>query len=176
MEIEFDSDGAISAELAVEIARAAFDKLHKGAPFLPPLAKLLLIANDPLVDVSYQLEASRDALPYYHRKLPEIVGPVAMTDLGPCETARQIVEAQTKVMQMMAKGQITPATGKTYIESLALMARTRDLTEGPAAGVLRIEGGMPDLQTEDLAPDNVTPFPSDRDEQASAQTPSKATG
>jgi hypothetical protein len=171
MEIEFDPDGAISAELAVEIARATFDRLHKGAPFLPPLAKLLLIANDPLVDVSYQLEASRDALPYYHRKLPEIVGPVVI-DLGPCESAREIVEAQTKVMRMMADGQITPSTGKTYIEALALCARTREVAEGGVAAVLKIEGGLPVLQPDD----NVTPFPSDRDEQAPAQSSSRAVG
>jgi hypothetical protein len=52
MEVEFDLDGSISAELAVRIARAAFDRNHKDEPFLPPLAKLLLIANDPAHDVS----------------------------------------------------------------------------------------------------------------------------
>jgi hypothetical protein len=151
MEIEFDTDGGISAEAAVKVARAAFDRQHKGVPFLPPLAKLLLIANDPLVDVSYQLDAARDALPYYHRKLPENIA-VVLADFGPCENAQQIVEAQTKMMRMMANGQVALATGKTFIESLALMARTRELVDGPTGGVIRVEGSLPDLIVEDAAP------------------------
>ena len=100
----------------------------------------MLVANDPSVDVSYQVDAARDALPYFHRKLPEIEGPVVLPDLGPCETANQIIEAQTKVMQLMTKGQIPSAVGKVFIESLALMVRTRDLAIGPANGTLQVIG------------------------------------
>jgi hypothetical protein len=120
--------------------------------------KLLLIANDPLADVSYQADAARDALPYYHRKLPDTVDPVILPDLGPCETASQIVQAQAKVMQMMSRGQLPPATGKTYIESLALMARTMEVAAGgPGVRTLHVVGGLPNLQTE--ADDGAVPDP-----------------
>jgi hypothetical protein len=149
MDIEFDLDDSISAEAAARVARAAFDKHHKGAPFLPPLARLLLVSNDPLVDISYQVDAAREALPYFHRKLPEITGPVILPDLGPCETVSQITEAQAKVIQMMSRGQLSPQTGKTYIESLALMARTLEVAHGGGTRTLHIIGGMPDLDAGD---------------------------
>jgi hypothetical protein len=66
--------------------------------------------------------------------------------------------------------------GKALIECLALMARTLEVAQGPGATTLRIVGGLPDLQSDDLALDNVTPFRSDRDEQAQPQASSKATG
>jgi hypothetical protein len=72
-------------------------------------------------------------------------------------------------MTLMAVGSLLPHVGKTFIESLALMARTRELTEGPVPTALRIEGGLPDLLADDVLPDNVTPFPSDRNEQAPTQ-------
>jgi hypothetical protein len=66
--------------------------------------------------------------------------------------------------------------GKALIECLALMARTLEVVQGPSATTLRIVGGLPELQVEDVALDNVTPFPSDRDEQAQTQAPTKAAG
>jgi hypothetical protein len=43
------------------------------------------------------------------------------------------------------------------------------LTDGPVATVLKIEGGLPGLQV-----DNVAPFRSERDEQANASAGAKA--
>jgi hypothetical protein len=155
MEVEFDPDGSISAEAAVKIARAAFNRNRpKEVPFLPPLSRLLLIANDPLADISVQLEASRDALPYFHREL-EPVGPVTLPDLGDCSTIDQILAAQAKVIAAMARGQILTSVGKQFVESLALMARTYEVAHASGVGVLNIVGGLPDLPTTDETPSNV---------------------
>ena len=86
---------------------------------------------------------------------------VVLPDMETCETAQQIVAAQSKIMGSMTSGRLSPQVGKTLIESLALMARTRELAEGPVATLLKIEGGLPDIPSDDVAPDNVTPFRSD---------------
>jgi hypothetical protein len=155
MDVEFDLDGSISAEAAVKIARAAFDRNHKDAPFLPPLAKLLMIANNPVADITLQRDAARDALPYYHRQLPELAATTVINDLGPCQTPQEIIDAQAKVMQEMATGRLATAIGKQFIESLALMARTHEAAFGNnGPRTLQVIGGLPTLEVED----NVVPF------------------
>jgi hypothetical protein len=71
---------------------------------------------------------------------------------GPFDCAADLVAAQSRVMTLMALGSMLPHVGKTFIESLALMARTRELIDGGATGVIRIEGNIPDLVVEDAAP------------------------
>jgi hypothetical protein len=153
----------------------------KDPNLLSPYERLLLIINNKKNDDMEILEAIRLALPYCRETIAErnesMRFEAAMQPRieGPFETSADIVKAQSRVMTLMALGSLLPHVGKTFIESLALMARTRELTEGPVAGVLRVEGGLPDLQVDDV-PDNVTPFPSDHVEQSAAASPSKATG
>jgi hypothetical protein len=152
----------------------------KDPNLLSPYERLLLIINNRKNDDMEILEAIRLALPYCKETIAErnerTAREAAMQPRieGPFDTAHDIVAAQSRVMTLMALGALLPHVGKTFIESLALMARTRELTEGPVATVIKIEGGMPELQVEDVAPDNVTPFPSDRDEQAQTQAAPKA--
>jgi hypothetical protein len=154
----------------------------KDPNLLSPYERLLLIINNRKNDDMEVLEAIRLALPYCKETIAErnerVARELAMQPRidGPFDSASDIVAAQSRVMTLMALGALLPHVGKTFIESLALMARTRDLTEGPVATVLKIEGGLPDLQVDDVASDNVTPFPTDCDEQAQTQAPSKATG
>jgi hypothetical protein len=152
----------------------------KDPNLLSPYERLLLIINNKKNDDMEILEAIRLALPYCKETIAErnerMRGEGAMQPRidGPFDTAADLVAAQSRVMTLMALGALLPHVGKTFIESLALMVRSRELTESPLATVLKIEGGLPDLQVDDVAPDNVTPFRSDRDEQAPAQSSSKA--
>jgi hypothetical protein len=153
----------------------------KSPNLLSPYERLLLIINNKKNDDMEVLEAIRLALPYCKETIAErnerLAREAAMQPRieGPFDTSADIVKAQSRVMTLMALGLLLPHVGKTFIESLALMARTRDLTEGPAPSVLKIEGGLPELQADDVAPpDNVMPFRKD-DERSADVSPSKAT-
>jgi hypothetical protein len=150
----------------------------KDPNLLSPYERLLLIINNKKNDDMEILEAIRLALPYCKETMTErnerVAREAAMQPRidGPFDTSADIVKAQSRIMTLMALGTLLPHVGKTFIESLALMARTLEIAQGPGATTLRIIGGMPELQTED----NVTPLHKDRDEQASEQSSSRATG
>jgi hypothetical protein len=163
-------DGPISLQLSMLLAR---EINGAGVSFVPPLSYLLARMNNPKVSAVERDFCARTALPYCHA-MPQQNPMIVLPDMETCESAQQIVAAQSKIMGLMTSGRLSPQVGKTFIESLALMARTRELTEGPVPTTLTIVGGLPELQVEDVVPDNVTPFPSDRDEQAPAQSSSKA--
>jgi hypothetical protein len=139
---------------------------------VPPLTQLLIIANDPNTPIAYKVQAAEKAASIIY---PRPTDACLDFDLGSIETAADLASAQSKVMRAMASGHAPLSIGKALIECLALMARTLEIAQGPGATTLRIIGGAV-LQTEDVAPDNVTPLHKDRDEQASAQSSSKAMG
>jgi hypothetical protein len=159
------------------------DRLKLKDPnLLSPYERLLLIINNRKNDDMEVLEAIRLALPYCRETIAERNERQAREATmqpridGPFDTSADIVKAQSRVMTLMALGLLLPHVGKTFIESLALMVRTRDLTEGPVASVLKIEGGLPELQAQDDVPDNVTPLHKDPPAQASEQARSRETG
>jgi hypothetical protein len=165
-------DGPISLQLSMLLAK---EINGPNVSFVPPLSYLLARMNNPKVSWVERDFCARTALPYCHA-LPQQNPMVVLPDMETCETAQQIVAAQSKIMGLMTSGRLSPQVGKTYIESLALMARTLEVAQGPGSTTVRIVGGLPDLQVDDVAPDNVTPFPSERDEQAPTQAPNKARG
>jgi hypothetical protein len=137
-----------------------------GVSFVPPLAHLLARMNDPKVSAVERDFCARTALPYCHA-MPQQNPMVVLPDMETCETAQQIIAAQSKIMGLMTSGRLSPQVGKTYIESLALMARTLELSTGGASATLRIVGGLPDLPQDEIdgAGENVV----------SMQAPCKAT-
>jgi hypothetical protein len=158
------------------------DRLKLKDPnLLSPYERLLLIINNRKNDDMEVLEAIRLALPYCKETIAERNARMQAEAAsqpridGPFDTSADIVAAQSRVMTLMALGALLPHVGKTFIESLALMVRTRDLTEGPVTGVLKIEGGLPELQAQDDVPDNVTPFRKD-DERSADERSSKQAG
>jgi hypothetical protein len=124
---------------------------------LTPYQKLLLIINNKKNDDMDVLEAIRVALPYCKETIAERNAREAAEAAsqprfdGPFESAQDLVAAQAKVMALMAAGQLLAQTGKTFIESLALMAKTMEMAQGPAGHVLQVVGGLPELVVEDPA-------------------------
>jgi hypothetical protein len=165
---DYLSDAGWPAE--ANIAAREIKRLFK-KDAVPPLTQLLIIANDPNTPIAYKVQAAEKAASIIY---PRPTDACLDFDLGSIETAADLASAQAKVMRAMARGHAPLRIGKALIECLALMARTHELTEGPVATVIKIEGGMPELQVEDVAPDNVTPFRSDRDEQVQTQAGAKA--
>jgi hypothetical protein len=157
-------DGPISLQLSMLLAKEI-----NGADvsFVPPLSYLLARMNDPKVSAVERDFCARTALPYCHA-LPQQNPMVVLPNMETCETAQQIVAAQSKIMGLMTSGRLSPQVGKTYIESLALIARTMEAATGGSAGTLRIAGGLPDLpeHEDDQAGENVVQM----------QGPSKAIG
>jgi hypothetical protein len=171
---DFDiPDGPISLQTSMLLAK---EINGAGVSFVPPLAYLLARMNDPKVSAVERDFCARTALPYCHAT-PQQNPMVVLPDMETCETASEIVAAQSKIMGLMTSGRLSPQVGKTYIESLALMARTLEVAQGPGATTLRVVGGLPELQVDDVAPapDNVTPFPKDA-EQSADVSPSRSTG
>jgi hypothetical protein len=170
---DFDiPDGPISLQTSMLLAK---EINGPNVSFIPPLSYLLARMNDPKVSAVERDFCARTALPYCHA-MPQQNPMVVLPDMETCETAGEIVAAQSKIMGLMTSGRLSPQVGKTYIESLALIARTMEAATGGSAGTLRIVGGLPELQADDVAPpDNVMPFPKDA-EQSPDVSSSKATG
>jgi hypothetical protein len=126
----------------------------KDPNLLSPYERLLLIINNKKNDDMEILEAIRLALPYCKETMTErnerTARELAMQPKieGPFDSASDIVAAQSRIMTMMALGAMLPHVGKTFIESLALMVKTREVAEGPVGTTLRIVGGLPDLAIE----------------------------
>jgi hypothetical protein len=166
---DYLSDAGWPAE--ANIAAREIKRLFK-KDAVPPLTQLLIIANDPSTPIAYKVQAAEKAASIIYPKPSDAC---LDFDLGSIETLADLASAQSKVMRAMASEHAPLSIGKALIECLALMARTLEVAQGPGATTLRVIGGLPDLQSDDV-PDNVTPFPGDRVEQAQEQAPTRSTG
>jgi hypothetical protein len=134
---------------------------------LTPYERLLQIINNKKNDDMEVLEAIKVALPYCKETLAErnareerLMAMLPKFD-GPFSTMGDLTDAQSKVMSLMAAGRLPPMTGKIYIESLALIVKTREVAGGPGNTLLQVVGGLPDLETGDAAPDADAPSVND---------------
>jgi hypothetical protein len=128
---DFDDYGEVSREKVVELARQHLRLHNAGLPtnhiLLPPLARLLVIANDERQAPMIMASAARDALPYFHRRLEDVPA-CAIPPLGSLKDAASILAAQRRVARAIEAGTLPVSVGRDLISTLAVMLKSYEAT------------------------------------------------
>jgi hypothetical protein len=91
--------------------------------YVPPLSWLLYRMNDPASSDRDRDEAAKAALPYLHAKIPDPAPDVAY-DLGGLDTIADVLGAQRRLMQDVAKGKMSLRQGGELIDLLDALRRS----------------------------------------------------
>jgi hypothetical protein len=128
---------------------------------LLPLEMLLLQINDPNLHPLERMDAIQAALPYcHHVKGPE---PPVNFSVNGLRDAGEIMQMQRKIARAMCRGEVSPATAKAMIETLAVMVRTLDATEFEQQ-LAALEADEAVVRFEGPAPVRIIEVPSEDDE------------
>jgi hypothetical protein len=122
-----EADEIPSPAQQLATAKRVHAKNNPTVPFLPVLAKLLVMINDPYTDHRAIVQAAELLLPHYH-PLPAVPLPTTI-ELPPLTGgASSILRAQELVTSAIADGRLEPGAGQALMQSLAIMIRSLDVT------------------------------------------------
>jgi hypothetical protein len=121
-----EADAIPTPEQQLAMAKRIHCQANPTRPFLPVLARLLVMLNDPFIDPRVIVQAAELLLPYYHPS-PAVPLPTSI-ELPKLISASAILLAQRLVTEAMAENRLDPHAGQALMQSFAIMIRSLDVT------------------------------------------------